>query len=47
MKKALAILMVCVLSAAVVGCAKKSASEQLETDMNKASKQMKRDIDSL
>jgi len=46
-KRMFAILMVCVLAVAVSGCAKKSASEQLEADMNKAAKQMKKDMNNV
>ena len=47
MKRALAVLMVCVLVVAASGCAKKTASEQLKEDMNKASNQMKKDLNNL
>jgi hypothetical protein len=46
MKKISWILMV-VLAFAVVGCEKKSASEQLADDVKKAADQMKKDLKNL
>ena len=42
---AMALMLVMVLGAA--GCAKKTASEQLQDDMKKASNQMKKDLNNL
>ena len=43
MKKAAWILMV-LIAVSAVGCAKKTASEQMEADLKKASDQMKKDV---
>lgn len=48
MKKiAMMILCVMVAGAFASGCAQKSASEQLRDDMNKAGKQMQKDMNKL
>ena len=38
------LIMACVFLFAASGCAKKSASEQMQADMEKAAKQMKKDM---
>ena len=43
MKKAAWILMI-LMAVSAVGCAKKTASEQMQEDMKKASDKMKKDI---
>ena len=45
--KALSLVMVLVMGLSVAGCAKKTASEQLQDDMKKAADQMKKDINNL
>ena len=45
--RVLVTIMVCVLMFATSGCAQKSASEQLKSDMDKAAKQMNKDMKSL
>ena len=42
--RAIALLLMLSLVVCSIGCAKKSASEQLADDMNKAAKQMNRDM---
>ena len=44
--KKIAMMVLCVMMAGALasGCAKKSASEQLQDDMNKAGKQMQKDM---
>lgn len=44
MKKSMALLLMLVLSLSVVGCAKKTASEQLRDDMEKAAKQVDKEV---
>ena len=46
-KSALLILAVFVATLTASGCAKKTASEQLKADMNKAAGQMKKDMNNL
>ncbi len=45
--KTLVIVMACVLMFAASGCAQKSASEQLKSDMDKAGKQLNKDMKNL
>ena len=44
--RALVTVMVCVFMIAASGCAKRSESEQLKYDMDKAAKQMNKDMKS-
>lgn len=46
-KSALLVLAVFVATLSASGCAKKTATEQLQDDMNKAAKQMKKDVNNL
>ena len=41
------LVLLLVLAVGVAGCAKKTASEQLQADMKKAADKMKKDINSL
>ena len=45
--RAWSILIVLVMALSVVGCAKKTASEQLQDDMKKTADKMKKDINNL
>lgn len=45
--KKLGWLMIAVMALTVVGCEKKSASEQLRDDVNKAAKDIKKDLSNL
>ena len=45
--RVLVTVMACVFMFAASGCAQKSASEQLKSDMNKAGKQMDKDMKNL
>ena len=45
--KVLVAVMACVFMFAASGCAPKTASEQLKSDMDKASKQMNKDMKNL
>ena len=47
MKKTLALIMIFAMAAVASGCAKKTASEQMQADMEKAAKQMKKDLNNL
>jgi hypothetical protein len=47
MKKAIVLMLVMVMAFSVIGCAKKSASEQLADDAKKAARQMDRDVKNL
>ena len=47
MKKLTALVMVFAIALVAAGCAKKTASEQLQDDMKKASDQMKKDLGKL
>lgn len=47
MKRLLALVIACAMALAVTGCAKKSPSEQLASDMDKAAKQLNRDAKNL
>ena len=40
-------LLVVIMGLTVVGCEKKSATEQLKDDMNKAAKEIKKDLENL
>ncbi len=44
--KAVALIMMVILVAGFSGCAKKTASEQLQADMKKAGNQMEKELDS-
>jgi hypothetical protein len=44
--KAVALIMIVVLTGGISGCAKKTASEQLQEDMKKAGNQMQKELDS-
>lgn len=46
MKKSFAWILVAALTLTAAGCAKKTASEQLQDDLKKASNEMKREVDS-
>ena len=46
-KSALLLLAVFIATLSAAGCAKKTASEQLKDDMNKAASQMKKDMNNL
>ena len=46
MKKSMVWVLLAVAVLSVAGCAKKTASEQLQEDMKKAGDQMKREVDS-
>jgi len=45
--KAMVLLLAAVAMCSVIGCAKKSASEQLRDDMRKASNQLNKDVNNL
>ena len=47
MKKLVWLVAVLAVSASVIGCAQKTASEKLRDDMNKAGKQMEKDTKTL
>lgn len=46
-KSAFLLLAVLVVTLSAVGCAKKTATEQLKDDMNKAADQMKKEMNKL
>ncbi len=46
-KSALLVLAVFIATLSASGCAKKTATEQLKDDMNKAASQMKKEVNSL
>lgn len=46
-KSALLVLAVFIATLSASGCAKKSATEQLQADMNKAASQVKKDLNNL
>jgi outer membrane lipoprotein-sorting protein len=46
-KSALLLLVLFVASLTAAGCAKKTATEQLKADMNKAADQMKKEMNNL
>lgn len=46
-KSALLVLAVFIATLSAAGCAKKTATEQLKDDMNKASNQLKKEVNSL
>ena len=45
--KSLVIILSCVMMLSVAGCAKKSATEQLQSDLNKAGDQLNKDVNKI
>ena len=45
--RTITVIIVCIMMLSIAGCAKKSATEQFQADMNKAGNQLNKDANNL